>query len=79
MLIAVFAFPASTTTAIAGVAAVATLLLQLAAVRPLLKRRTAAVLAGEDAARSRAHLVHIAQESVKVATVLTGGLTSLPG
>jgi hypothetical protein len=65
--------------AVASGAAIGSLFVQLVAVRPLLSRRTRAVLAGEvsveHAPRSRAHLVYIALEAVKVvALVVTGVL-----
>jgi hypothetical protein len=61
--------------AVAGAVAVAALLTQLVAVRPRLNRRTALVLAGADAPRSRGHLVYVGLEIVKVAAlVITGTL-----
>lgn len=66
---------AATLTAVAA----AVLLAQLAAVRPLLNRRSDAVLAGEDPAlhRSRAHLYYVALEVVKVAALIALGCTVL--
>ena len=62
--------------AIVGTAvAVGSLLVQLAAVRPVLTRRSDRVLAGEDTgARSRAHLVYIGLEVVKVVALLVLGV-----
>ena len=79
LLIAVFLGPPSVPAAVAVVLAAAALLIQLAAVRPRLNRRTAAVLAGEDAPRSRAHHAYIALEVVKVVALVVGGITLLAG
>lgn len=57
--------------------AVGTLLVQLVAVRPRLRRRTEQVLAGLDASRSRAHLVYVGLELVKVLALLLCGITLL--
>ena len=55
--------------------AAAVLVIQLAAVRPSLNRRSDRVLAGEDPARrrSRAHLYYVALEIVKVLSLLALG------
>ena len=65
--------------AVTGVvlAAVGVLVLQLAAIRPVLNRRSDRVLAGADAPRSRAHLVYIVAEVVKVVLLLVAGVLSL--
>ncbi|MBN9110944.1 MAG: hypothetical protein J0I34_19450 [Pseudonocardia sp.] len=70
-----------TTAAVAGAVAVAVLLIQLAAVRPRLTRRSNAVLAGagSDAPRSHAHLVYVAFEIVKVAALVVAGVALLAG
>lgn len=61
----------------AVVVAVACLLVQLAAVRPVLSRRTERVLAEEDTGRrSHAHLVYIGLEVVKVAALLVLGIAA---
>lgn len=62
---------------IAGAVALATLLVQLAVVRPRLNRRSDRVLAGEDAPRSRGHLAYVALETVKVAALLVTGVLLL--
>jgi hypothetical protein len=54
--------------------AIAALLVQNVLVRPLLARRTAAVLAGEDGPRSRAHYVYIALELAKVIALIAAGV-----
>ncbi|HWD05297.1 MAG TPA: hypothetical protein VG674_22895 [Amycolatopsis sp.] len=54
--------------AMAAMAAVsAVLIVQLAAVRPVLNRRSDRVLAGEEGPRSRAHLWYVGLEVLKVA------------
>jgi hypothetical protein len=59
---------------VAIMSAIASLLIQNVLVRPLLARRTAAVLAGEDGPRSRAHYVYIALELVKVIALIAAGV-----
>ena len=59
------------------VIAVVVLLVQVLAVRPRLSRRSDAVLAGEDGPRSRAHLVYVGAELIKVAGLLVGGIALL--
>lgn len=66
-----------TLAAVAGAVAVAVLLVQLGAVRPLLTRRSNAVLAGAEAPRSHAHLVYVALEVVKVAALVVTGVALL--
>jgi hypothetical protein len=53
------------------------LITQLAGVRPRLTRRSDAVLAGENAPRSRAHYVYVALEAVKVIALIVGGILLL--
>lgn len=53
------------------------LAVQLTAIRPVLNRRSDRVLAGESLPRSRAHLVYIAFETLKVGTLLALGITAL--
>jgi len=53
-----------------GALAVVVLLVQLAVVRPPLNRRSDRVLAGQTLPRSRAHLVYVALEVVKVAALI---------
>ncbi|AIJ23664.1 hypothetical protein [Amycolatopsis methanolica] len=60
---------------LAGAVAAVVLVVQLAVVRPPLNRRSDRVLAGEDVPRSRAHVVYVVLEAVKVlALVALGGL-----
>ncbi|WP_459712962.1 hypothetical protein [Actinophytocola sp. KF-1] len=60
-----------------GAVVVAVLVVQLAAVRPVLNRRSDRVLAGEDAPRSHAHLAYVAAEVVKVAALVVAGVAAL--
>jgi hypothetical protein len=53
------------------------LLVQVAAVRPVLTRRSDAVLAGQDPPRSRAHLAYVALEVVKVVGLVVLGTGAL--
>ncbi|MGW9349219.1 hypothetical protein [Nocardiopsis flavescens] len=62
-----------------ALAAAGVLAVQLLAVRPGLNRRSDAVLAGEEAPRSRAHLVYVVLEVLKAAALLTGGVLLLAG
>jgi hypothetical protein len=59
-------------------AAVVLLAVQLLAVRPMLRRRSARVLAGEGGqVRSRAHWVYVGLEGVKVVCLIAGALLLL--
>ncbi|HZU46802.1 MAG TPA: hypothetical protein VFA16_06025 [Mycobacterium sp.] len=58
---------------VAFVVAWATLVAQLAAVRPFLNRRSDKVLAGLDAPRSRGHYAYVGLEVVKVIALVTAG------
>jgi hypothetical protein len=60
----------NTTLLIAGGA----LLTQTVVVRPLLARRTAAVLEGDESQRSRAHFAYVALELVKVIALVSTGV-----
>ena len=53
------------------------LAVQLAVVRPRLNRRSTAVLAGQDAPRSRAHHVYIGLEALKLAALVALGAALL--
>ncbi len=61
----------------AAAVAAAVLAAQLAVVRPLLSRRSARILAGEDAPRSHAHLAYVVGETVKVLALVTTGVLLL--
>ena len=61
-------------------AATAVLLaVQLLVVRPRLNRRSARVLAGQEAPRSRAHHAYIGLEALKLAALVALGATLLAG
>lgn len=66
---------------IALVAAIVVLVVQLAAIRPLLTKRSDAVLADAgasvDAPRSHVHLWYVGAELLKVAALLVGGILLL--
>jgi hypothetical protein len=62
---------------VAVLVVVVVLAVQLVGIRPVLNRRSDRVLAGETAPRSRAHLVYIAAEVVKVAALVTSGVLAL--
>ncbi len=65
--------PPSTTAMAAFAVVVAAFVLQVLAVRPVLTRRSDAVLAGAGGSRSRGHYAYVALEAAKVvALVLTG-------
>ncbi|MFF9237961.1 hypothetical protein ACF1AY_25385 [Streptomyces sp. NPDC014776] len=68
--------PGASVTTLTAVA-VLLLVVQLAAVRPVLNRRSDGVLAGEEAPRSRAHFVYIALELLKVIALIALGVTAL--
>lgn len=68
--------PPAPVAVLAGLA-VALLTVQIAAVRPVLGRRSDRVLAGDDSGRSRAHLLYVACEAVKVVVLLALGVTAL--
>lgn len=57
--------------------AIGALVVQLVVVRPLLVRRTNAVLAGREAPRSQAHYAYVALEVIKIAALLLGGVLLL--
>ncbi len=62
---------------VATVVVAAVLATQLAAIRPVLNRRSDRVLAGEDAPRSHAHLGYVATEVLKVAALIVTGVFAL--
>lgn len=70
--------PSVAVVVLAAVAA-ALLVVQLAAIRPALNRRSDRVLAGEDPARhrSRAHLYYVVLEAAKVVVLVALGCTLL--
>jgi hypothetical protein len=62
---------------IPAVIATACLVIQLAALRPRLDRRAAAVIAGDEIPKSRLHVGYIALEAVKALALLTAGALAL--
>ncbi len=62
---------------VAAAVAAAVLAAQLAVVRPRLSRRSARILAGEDAPRSHAHVAYVLGEVVKVLALVTTGVLLL--
>jgi hypothetical protein len=71
---ALFTHETSAALNIAVCVAVGALLTQTIAVRPLLARRTAAVLEGDEGRRSRAHFAYVALELVKVIALVWSGV-----
>ena len=59
--------------------AVVALIVQLAAVRPCLNRRSDRVLAGDIAPRSNAHYVYVGLELIKAIALLAAGILLLVG
>ena len=62
---------------IPGVVVLVVLVVQLAAVRPVLNRRSDRILAGETAPRSKAHLWYVVTEVFKVVGLLVAGIAAL--
>jgi len=73
LVIAVLASGASARIVIPAVISVLILVVQVAAVRPRLSRRSDRIVAGQDAPRSRGHHAYVALEAVKVAALLATG------
>jgi hypothetical protein len=74
---ALFSTTHSVTIDVAFTVAIAALFFQTVVARPLLARRTAEVLAGEEGPRSRGHVVYIALEVAKVIALIVGGIALL--
>ena len=70
--------PSGPVLVLAAVTAVV-LAVQLLVVRPRLNRRSARVLAGQEAPRSRAHHAYIGLEALKLAALVALGATLLAG
>lgn len=77
VLAAVIARPPTVGVTVALALASVILVVQIAAVRPRLTRRSDQVLAGLDAPRSRGHLVYVGLEVVKSLALITGGILLL--
>jgi len=71
---ALFTHETPTTLNVALCLAVGALLTQTIVVRPLLSRRTSAVLEGDEGRRSKAHFAYVALEVVKVAALVWTGV-----
>jgi hypothetical protein len=71
---ALFTHETSAAVNLALCVAVAALLVQTIAVRPLLSRRTTAVLEGDEGRRSKAHLAYVGLELVKVGALVWTGV-----
>jgi hypothetical protein len=71
---ALFARETSAAVNVAIFVAVGVLLTQTIVVRPLLARRTTAVLEGDEGRRSRAHFAYVALELVKVVALVWLGV-----
>ena len=77
LVVALLAGDPGTLAGIVGAVAVIGLVLQLVAVRPVLARRSEAVLAGADGPRSHAHLWYVGLEVLKVLALVTVGVALL--
>lgn len=73
----ILAKPPPTGVIAAVLTAFATLAAQLLVVRPFLNRRSAKVLAGLDAPRSRGHYAYVGLEAVKVIALVVAGVLLL--
>jgi hypothetical protein len=71
---ALFTHETPTALNVALCGAVGALLTQTIVVRPLLSRRTSAVLEGDEGRRSRAHFAYVGLEVVKVAALVWTGV-----
>lgn len=79
VIIAVAVGNATTSVDVLTACTAAVLAVQLAAVRPMLTRRSDQVLAGGDStSRSHAHLYYVAFEVAKVALLIALGISVLP-
>ena len=77
MVASVVAAPRVVVAGLTGALA-AVLVVQLGVVRPVLNRRSARVLAGEELPRSRGHLVYVGLEVVKVVLLVATGWLATP-
>ncbi len=77
--VTLFAHETSTAATVALTAAGGALVVQTAILRPLLSRRTALVLAGDDGGRSVAHVLYVGLEVVKVVALIAAGVLLLGG
>lgn len=77
LVVVILAKPPPTGVIAAVLTALATLAAQLLVVRPFLNRRSAKVLAGLDAPRSRGHYAYVGLEAVKVTALVVAGVLLL--
>lgn len=77
VLVALLAWTPPGTPTVLVVALLALVAVQIGFVRPVLNRRSNRVLAGEEPPRSRAHLVYVGFEIVKVVLLAAVGITTL--
>lgn len=77
--LALFTHPSSMWLDVALTVAIGLLFAQTVLLRPLLARRTASVLAGDEGKRSRAHYFYIAAELVKAIALIIAGVLLLRG
>lgn len=77
ILVAIVLCPPSVPVIVALAVAFAMLILQLAAVRPRLNKRSDLVLAGYEGPRSRMHYVYVGLEMAKLIALLVAGILLL--
>ncbi|BBY53909.1 hypothetical protein H7J07_04580 [Mycobacterium koreense] len=79
LVVLVIVTPPATPIMVAFAVAMTMLLLQLAAVRPRLNKRSDQVLAGYEGPRSHAHYVYVGLELIKLTALLIAGSLLLAG
>lgn len=79
LVVLVIVTPPATPIIVAFAVAMTMLLLQLAAVRPRLNKRSDQVLAGYEGPRSHAHYVYVGLELIKLTALLIAGSLLLAG
>ena len=77
VLVAMLAWTPAGAPTVFVVALLALVAVQIGIVRPVLHRRSDGVLAGEEPPRSRAHLVYVGFEVVKVVLLAGAGISTL--
>ncbi len=77
VLVALLAWTPSGAPTALVIALLALVAVQIGLVRPMLHRRSDRVLAGDEPPRSRAHLVYVGFEVVKVVLLAGAGITTL--
>ncbi len=71
---ALFTHPPSVAIDVALIVAIGGLFFQTTVLRPMLSRRTAEVLAGQEGGRSGAHFAYIAIELIKIIALIIAGV-----